>query len=342
MVIPTSLTGVTGNPKMTKTLRAIALQTKIELVDYRNRLSFEAFLTTEMEKAKPHLTDENPTLVIFPEDVGAPLVALNSFNAVKDCQTLDEAVAAISKRAMDYVLVSRIRHRAGGTQAVFLSKEPMIRKTYEEVLSSISQEYNAYILAGTVVLPPEWRPSQETGPLKTLHTVRDATRKTKLYNTAYLFGPNGDILLRQRKVNLIPLERDGLGLSPASIDELQTYTIEGIPIGITICYDAFFPEIVRHLAEGGAKILIDPSANPEPWTNETEEANRKGLYARVQEEPEIKYGVQAMLIGKIFDLTFEGVSSIMTKKEDTPDKSGIVCQAKSHDEPEVLVADLTV
>lgn len=342
MVIPTSLTGVTGEPKMTKTLRAIALQTKIELLDYRNRLSFEAFLKTELEKAKPHLSDENPNLVIFPEDVGAPLVTLGSFNAVKECKTLDEAVAAISKRAMDYVLVSRIRHRAGGTQAVFLSKESMIRKTYEEVLSSLSQEYNAYILAGTVVLPPEWRPTQETGPLKTLHTVREATRKTKLYNTAYLFGPNGDILLRQRKVNLIPLEKEGLGLSPASIDELQTYTIEGVPIGITICYDAFFPKIVRHLADGGAKILVVPSANPEPWTNETEEENKKGLYARVQEESEIKYGIQVMLTGSIFDLTFEGVSSIVTKKGNTPDKTGIVCQAKSHDEPEVLVADLTV
>jgi len=329
-------------PKMTKTLRAIALQTRIELLDYRNRLSFEAFLTSELDRAKPHLSKEVPNLIVLPEDIGAPLVALGSYNAVKDCKTLDEAVAAISKRAMDYVLVSRIRHRAGGTQAVFLSKESMIRKTYEEVLSSLSQEYNAYILAGTVVLPPEWRPSQETGPMKTLKTVRDATKKTKLYNTAYLFGPNGDVLLRQRKVNLIPLEQEGLGLSPASIDELQSYTIEGIPIGVTICYDAFFPEIVKHLVEGGTKILIDPSANPEPWTNETEEQNRKGLFARVQEEPEIKYGVQAMLTGRIFDLTFEGVSSIVTKKEDTPDKTGIVCQAKSHDEPDVLVADLTI
>jgi len=327
---------------MTKTLRAIALQTRIELLDYRNRLSFEAFLTSELDRAKPHLSKEVPNLIVLPEDIGAPLVALGSYNAVKDCKTLDEAVAAISKRAMDYVLVSRIRHRAGGTQAVFLSKESMIRKTYEEVLSSLSQEYNAYILAGTVVLPPEWRPSQETGPMKTLKTVRDATKKTKLYNTAYLFGPNGDVLLRQRKVNLIPLEQEGLGLSPASIDELQSYTIEGIPIGVTICYDAFFPEIVKHLVEGGTKILIDPSANPEPWTNETEEQNRKGLFARVQEEPEIKYGVQAMLTGRIFDLTFEGVSSIVTKKEDTPDKTGIVCQAKSHDEPDVLVADLTI
>jgi len=330
---------------MAKTLRAIALQTQIELEDYRNRASFEALLTVEMDKVKPQLSGEYPNLVVFPEDIGAPLVTLGSFNAVKNSKTLDEAVAAISKRAMDYVLVSRIRHRAGGTQAVFLSKEPMMRKTYEEVFSSLSQEYNTYILAGTVVLPPErHRPTASaTDPLQILKSVREATKKTKLYNTAYLFGPNGDTLLRQRKVNLIPLEEEnGLGLSPGNLEGLQPYTIEGISIGVTICYDAFFPEIARYLADSGAKILVNPSANPEPWTNETEEENKKGLYARVQEEPEIKYGIQAMLIGRIFDLTFEGKSSMVTKRQNTQDMTGIVCQTKGSDEPEVLVADLTV
>jgi predicted amidohydrolase len=327
---------------MAKTLRAIALQTKIELESYRNRASFEAFLKAEMERAKPQLSEEYPNLVVFPEDIGTPLVTLGSFNAVKDCRTLDEAVAAISKRSMDYVLVSRIRHRAGGTQAVILSKEPIIRKTYEEVFSSLSQEYNAYILAGTAVLPPERQvpTAAASDPLQVLKSVREATKKTKLYNTAHLFGPNGDILLRQRKVNLIPLEKEeGLSLSPGNLEGLQPYTIEGIPIGVTICYDAFFPEIVRYLADSGAKILVDPSANPEPWT---EEENRKGLYARVQEEAGVKYGIQAMLTGKIFNLTFEGKSSIVTKKENTPDMTGIVCQANNHYEPDVIAADLAI
>jgi len=329
---------------MAKTLRAIALQTSIELEYYRNRTSIEAFLTGEMEKIKPHLSDESPNLVIFPEDIGTPLVIMGNFSAVKDCKTLDEAIAGISKRSMDYVLLSKIRHRASGAQAVFFSKESVMRKTYEEIFSSLSQEYNAYILAGTIVLPHERvRTQAETGPLQTLRTVREATKKGKLYNTAYLFGPNGDILLRQRKVNLIPLEKEeGLGLSPGNIDDLQPYTIEGITIGITICYDAFFPDIAKRLADSDAKILVDPSANPEPWTKETEEENKKGLYARVQEEAEIKYGIQAMLTGRLFDITFEGRSSIVTKRQNTQDMTGIVCQAKSHNEPEILVADLTI
>jgi predicted amidohydrolase len=330
---------------MAKTLRAIAMQTKIELESYRNRASFEAFLTAEMERAKPQLSEEYPSLVVFPEDIGTPLVTMGSFNAVKDSRTLDEAVAAISKRSMDYVLVSRIRHRAGGTPAVFLSKEPIIRKAYEEVFSSLAQEYNAYILAGTVVLPPERHgpTPAATDPLEVLKNVREATKKTKLYNTAYLFGPNGDILLRQRKVNLIPLEKEeGLGLYAGDIAGLQPYTIEGIPIGVTICYDAFFPEVVRSLEDNGARILVDPSANPEPWTKETEDENRKGLYARVQEETGIEYGIQAMLTGRIFNLTFEGRSSIVTKKDNTPDLSGIMCQANNHYEPGVIAADLSV
>ncbi|MGQ9513845.1 MAG: nitrilase-related carbon-nitrogen hydrolase [Thermoproteota archaeon] len=327
---------------MVKTIRAIALQTKIELEYYKNRTSFEAFLKREMEKIKRQLSDEDPNLVVFPEDIGTPLVTMGNFNAVKDCRTMDEAISKISKRSMDYVLVSKIRHRASGAQAVFFSKESTMRKTYETVFSSLSQEYGAYILAGTIVLPPEkrWTPAA-TGPLQTLRTMREATKKGRLYNTAYLFSPNGDVLIRQRKVNLIPLEED-LGISKGELVDLQPYTIEGITIGITICYDAFFPEIVKQLAESGARILVDPSANPEPWTDKTEEENKKGLYARVQEEAEIKYGIQAMLTGKLFGITFEGKSSIVTKKQNTPDMTGIICQAKRPDEPEALVADLTI
>ncbi|MBO3802738.1 MAG: hypothetical protein JTT11_02510 [Candidatus Brockarchaeota archaeon] len=329
---------------MAKTLRAIALQTRIDLACYRSRTSFEEYLTGEMEKAKPQISEENPSLVVFPEGIGTPLVALGSFNAVKDCKTLDEAVAAITKRSMDYVLLSKIRHRATGAQAVFFSKESAMRKTYEAVFSSLSQEYNVYILAGTIVLPVERaRTPAETGPLQTFRAVREAAKKGRLYNTAYLFGPNGDVLLRQRKVNLIPLEKEGgLGLSPGSVEDLQPYTIEGITIGVTVCYDAFFPEIAKRLADGGAKILVGPSANPEPWTEETEEENKKGLFARVQEEDGIKYGIQAMLVGRTFGLTFEGRSSIVTKVQDTQDMTGIVCQAKSHDQADVLAADLAV
>jgi predicted amidohydrolase len=327
---------------MTKVLRAIALQTKIELEYYKNRTSFESYLRGEMEKIKPQLSKENPNLVVFPEDIGTPLVIMGSFNAVKDCSTLNEAISEISKRAMDYVLISKIRHRASGAQAVFFSKESIMRKTYETTFSLLSQEYDAYILAGTIVLPPEKRPTPAAaGPLQTLRTMREATKKGRLYNTAYLFSPDGDILIRQRKVNLIPLE-ESLGLSRSELTDLQPFAIEGITIGITICYDAFFPEIAKQLAENGAKILVNPFANPEPWTDKVEEENMKGLYARVQEEAEIKYGIQAMLTGKFFGITFEGRSSIVTKKQNTPDMTGIICQAKRPNEAEVLVSDLTI
>jgi predicted amidohydrolase len=329
---------------MARTLRAIALQTRIALENYRLKGNFEEFLTAELEKVKPRISPENPNLVVFPEDVGVPLVVLGSYNAVKDSKTLDESIAAISKKSMDYVLASRVRNRASVSQGIFFSKESNMRRIYETHFSMLAQDYNTYILAGTIVLPLEQQPMPSTsGPLQTIQLIARAVKKRYLYNTAYLFGPNGDILLRQRKVNLIPIEKEGgLGLSPGTVDDLQTYNIEGVPIGVTVCYDAFFPEIARHLAENGAKILVDPSANPEPWTKETEGENAKGLYSRVQEEAGIVYGIQAMLTGTALGLTFEGKSSIITKRENTSDGTGIICQAKSQTEPEVLVADLSV
>jgi len=36
--------------------------------------------------------------------------------------------------------------------------------------------------------------------------------------------------------------------------------IEGVPVGLTICYDLRFPELYRQLANAGAQILVVPAA----------------------------------------------------------------------------------
>lgn len=88
-----------------------------------------------------------------------------------------------------------------------------------------------------------------------------------VFNTALLIGPDG-IELRYRKVNpLIPLE---LCASPA---DLSDYPEPLFPvadtaigrIGLTICYDLFFPETFRQLASTGAEIILNPSAWMPPW-----------------------------------------------------------------------------
>jgi predicted amidohydrolase len=42
--------------------------------------------------------------------------------------------------------------------------------------------------------------------------------------------------------------------------EAVTVDVDGVPVGLTICYDLRFPELYRRLAIGGARVLAVPAA----------------------------------------------------------------------------------
>ncbi|HEV2231463.1 MAG TPA: carbon-nitrogen hydrolase family protein, partial [Thermoplasmata archaeon] len=56
-----------------------------------------------------------------------------------------------------------------------------------------------------------------------------------------------------------PFEEGAL-FSPT--DESHPVDLGGVPVGLEICYDTFFPEVTRELALDGALLLISISASP--------------------------------------------------------------------------------
>lgn len=85
------------------------------------------------------------------------------------------------------------------------------------------------------------------------------------YNTSVLYGPDGSILARYRKIHLFDIDISGnvSANESSSIlpgDEVVTGEIDGHIAGLTICYDLRFPELYRLLALAGAEILFVPAA----------------------------------------------------------------------------------
>ena len=76
------------------------------------------------------------------------------------------------------------------------------------------------------------------------------------YNTALLFAPNGELVLRYRKLfPWMPFETSTPGTDPpgvASIPRVGT-------VGLMICYDGWFPEVARGLALAGAEAILAPT-----------------------------------------------------------------------------------
>lgn len=86
-----------------------------------------------------------------------------------------------------------------------------------------------------------------------------------LYNTSYIFGPDGRLLGRHRKVHLFDVDVPG-GIRFQESDTLtagEDITVVDTPvgrIGVGICFDIRFAEMFRAMACSGAQIICVPAA----------------------------------------------------------------------------------
>jgi predicted amidohydrolase len=83
-----------------------------------------------------------------------------------------------------------------------------------------------------------------------------------VYNVAVLLGPNGGVLGKYRKTCL-PRNEVNDGVCPGN-----DYPVFDTPfgrLGMMVCYDGFFPEVARELANNGAEVIAWPvwGCNPE-------------------------------------------------------------------------------
>ncbi|MBI1910788.1 MAG: acyltransferase [Deltaproteobacteria bacterium] len=84
----------------------------------------------------------------------------------------------------------------------------------------------------------------------------------KYYNTAFVIGPDGNIIGKYRKVHVpqLPLWEERAYFSPGDLGFPVFKTPFG-NIGVQICWDIFFPEGFRILALKGAQIVFAPTAS---------------------------------------------------------------------------------
>ena len=86
----------------------------------------------------------------------------------------------------------------------------------------------------------------------------------RVSNTSVHVGPEGELRAVYRKIHMFDVEvggtvyRESEHSEPA--DEIVTSeTANGVPLGLTICYDLRFPELYRILALRGARIVTVPA-----------------------------------------------------------------------------------
>lgn len=112
-----------------------------------------------------------------------------------------------------------------------------------DFLSNLARDLKVYLVGGSI---PER--SQDT-----------------IYNTAPIYNPQGELIARHRKIHLFNVNIPGQVVFQESEylsggDEPTVVSTTYGSVGVAICYDLRFPELIRTMSLEGAKLVVFPAA----------------------------------------------------------------------------------
>ncbi len=232
---------------------------------------------------------EGAQLIVLPNYIGWQLLGI-PVSAARGERTLD-AIARASK----FESVSTMLREVA----------PATRNFFTYLFASLAQRLKVYLAPGTLL-------------------EREGAR---LYNTAYLFAPDGSIKLAQRQTHRAPNEI-AWGLTQG--DALTVYEMGSARVGFVIGTDVEYPEVARILALQGANVLIHPAAYP-VWRKQHYLVD---LWRDVQSNQ--TFGVQACLLGG----EWKGQSAIYAPVDGTADRRGMLAQASRAADAKIISAPL--
>jgi apolipoprotein N-acyltransferase len=126
---------------------------------------------------------------------------------------------------------------------------------------------------------------------------KDDLGNGQYYNTAFVIGPDGEVVFKQAKAVPIQFFKDGL---PAP--EQKVWNSPWGKLGICICYDSSFTRVTDELVRQGAQALIVPVMDMVEWG-----AHQHELHSRIAPVRAAEYGVP------VFRVCSSGISQLVSR-----------------------------
>ncbi len=324
-----------------KTFVAAAVQMRVAPDMYYSQEVFKSRIEQLVKGAIEKSPGNEDMIIVFPEDVGAGLMFLGEEKTVTGSTTVMQAAQKMIASNIVSVAFKHYISKISWIRSLALLRSKVMAKVYVETFSNLAKENKVFIVAGSIPLA-EYPISQNR---EYLHM---SAQDNEVYNISYVFGPDGKILGYQKKVNLIDLEgEDGFDFTQGLVSNLRVIKSPFANIGITVCLDGFNDVALGILRKQKMDLLIQPSANPGPWSEEQQEDWLNGAWAAVNNKNFAKCAINPMLVGELFDIKFEGQSSIIGSNnepvkayKDLEEKPGFLAVASSFDKEEIITAKI--
>ncbi len=174
-------------------------------------------------------------------------VALVQLDATGDvaaniARAADLAAEAAAAGARLVALPEYLQHR-GADEGYRASARP-IPGEHTVPFAEVAQRHGAWVLVGSL--------------------AEDSGDPARPYNTSVLIRPDGTIAATYRKIHLFDVAVDAGPADTESArvsagDRAVVADVDGVVVGMSICYDLRFPELYRTLSLAGAEILAVPA-----------------------------------------------------------------------------------
>ena len=178
----------------------------------------------------------------------AAVIQLNSTGEkARNVETAERLVRAAAADGAELAVLPEKWNVLGDSATQLAGAEPLDGPTISAA-RTWARELGIHLLAGSI--------------------AERAEGHQKAFNTSTLIGPDGELEARYRKIHMFDVDVGGVAYRESDHeepgDEVVTATLggalEGVTLGLTVCYDLRFPELYRILAVRGATVITVPSA----------------------------------------------------------------------------------
>ena len=169
-----------------------------------------------------------------------------------------------------------------------------------QALSDIAKNKKSFVIGGSVI---------------------EKTKDGKFLNTTPVFDRDGNLIAKYSKNHLFSYYGDNEGDYVEAGKNPVMVNLDGVKVGLTICYDIRFPEIYRAYRKSGADLFVNCAAwgvkKPIPWecmTRSRASENQTYMVALTQ-SGKIKDNEFNLGHSRILDYKGETISEIKNQEE---------------------------
>ncbi len=320
--------------------RLFTFASKIRVEDAVSYETYDAYFRGQVEAIEECLSDTRPNLLLFPENAGlhAGLIGSRGANA-RQATTADGAFGSLFLAYADSVgWVDEQFDDLELSRRIFLGLTDTVWRAVDRTFSGIADDYDVWVLTSANVAEVQQTSDPDLVEVWADPDLEDVSSVfipagEEVFNTAIIYGPDGELVSRVHKPFLTATEETELALSYGALSGLRPVDVGPKRFGVVTSKDAWMPPVNDRLGLLGADVQVQPEAFS-GWTTTQLEDQQEWLpdvltqsgWAAVQKYPSFQYGAMPVLTGNFMGMVFDGQAVIWGQAHPGVEFGGFVGQ----------------